>query len=72
MAMFFGSVKGSRGLATRLGTKNSGMTVTNATWQGAIEVNSYEQDGILHYTVILKPWHGKGEYRVIEKGVFHG
>ena len=38
MAHFMGTVKGNRGLASRLGTKNTGLTVRCNGWHCGIEV----------------------------------
>lgn len=38
MSHFYGSIKGTRGEATRCGDKRSGYTASIAGWQGAIRV----------------------------------
>lgn len=62
MAHFYGEVKGSRGEAHRLGTKNSGLRSVSASWQGAVEVYlSYDTTtGKDIASVFLTPWRGKG------------
>lgn len=44
MADLFGSVHGNKGRATRLGTKNSGITTTAETWNGEVRTD-LEADG---------------------------
>lgn len=48
MATFYGSIKGSRGEATRCGTTNSGIKASVQSWNGSI-VNelSYEGDKLM-------------------------
>ncbi len=36
MAHFYGTLKGQAGEATRRGSRNSGLRVTAASWQGAV------------------------------------
>lgn len=38
MAHFYGNLRGSRGLASRLGTKNSGLMVSARSWAGSLTV----------------------------------
>ena len=42
MAHFYGNLKGSRGEATRCGTRNSGIRVSARSWRGSVTV---EMDG---------------------------
>lgn len=64
MSHFYGTLKGSRGEATRGGTKNSGLHVVAASWQGAVEVYLTEDtktgQDVAH--VALIQWHGRGQY----------
>jgi len=58
MSHFYGTLQGTRGRATRCGTKNSGMTAQAAGWHGAIEVTTnynaaLDQD---EFSVELIPW----------------
>ena len=39
MAHFYGTIRGQRGEASRLGGKASGLTVYAASWQGAVRVS---------------------------------
>lgn len=69
MATFYGTLKGSRGEATRCGTKGSGMTTYAASWLGAIRVElSMESDGRVHFLVTEQPWHGSGRSRLLATG----
>ena len=38
MAHFYGTLKGNRGAASRLGTKASDMTTTCQSWEGSVTV----------------------------------
>jgi hypothetical protein len=70
MAHFYGTMQGNRGKSTRCATKNSGLTVTAASWDGAVSVSlSYnESTGKNEFTVALIPWRGAGESRELAKG----
>ena len=71
MSRFYGSVQGSRGEATRLGGKESGLITKAAGWGGCIEVwvyycKTHEAD---MFEVRLKQWgSSRGEPRVIAEG----
>ena len=69
MSHFYGVLSGSRGEATRCGTKNSGMSATAASWKGAINVVLYEENGVDMYRVVQIPWRGNGVSKVLAKGV---
>ena len=48
MATFYGSIKGSRGEATRCGTKNSGIKASVQSWNGSvISELSYDEDKLM-------------------------
>lgn len=66
MAKFYGSVKGARGEATRLGHKE--LETIAASWKGAVSVYLYEADGETRYRVSQRPWHGQGVDKVIAEG----
>jgi len=72
MAHFYGMLKGSRGRATRCGTRTSGMDTTAASWDGAVSVSLYERDGRDYARVALTPWHGRGTSRVLYDGPVNG
>jgi hypothetical protein len=71
MAQFYGSVHGSRGEATRLGGKGSGMRVLAASWQGAIRTVLWhnEELGVDCYRVEQTGWHGVGVSKILAEGV---
>lgn len=70
MSHFYGTMQGSRGQATRCGTKVSGIEVVAAGWGGAIRttlfVNSEGQDC---YLVEQIAWKGAGEYKKLAEGI---
>ncbi len=69
MAHFYGSVKGSRGEATRLGGKGAGMRTTAASWSGAIHTRLYvDDDGHDCVRVYETTWNGAGVDREIYRG----
>lgn len=70
MAHFIGKLNGARGPASRLGTKNSGMEVIAASWNGAVKTTLYHNasDGRDYAQVALIPWHGKGVSRILYDG----
>lgn len=72
MAHFYGILQGARGQATRCGTRTSGMDMTAASWEGAVSVTLYEQDGRDYARVALMPWHGAGTSRVLYDGPVSG
>jgi len=46
MSQFYGTLNGqARTVATRRGSKNSGVTATAASWAGAVRVSVSEEDG---------------------------
>lgn len=42
MAHFYGTLQGSRGTATRLGTEKSGMQVSAQSWDGSVIVKLWQ------------------------------
>jgi hypothetical protein len=63
MSHFYGTVGGqSSGEATRRGSKNSGLRVAAASWQGAVYVYLFHDEGTGKdcYRVELGPWKGNG------------
>lgn len=70
MAHFLGEVMGQRGKASRLGSKQSGLRVTAASWAGAIRVELYvNADGRDSFRVVQDTWHGAGVSEVLAVGV---
>ena len=72
MAHFYGTLQGSRGLASRLGGKSSGLNVVAASWQGAVSVALREVDGVDFAYVTLQPWRGNGIFKVLFDGPVSG
>lgn len=72
MSHFYGVLKGSRGEATRCGTKVSGLRVTAASWEGAVRTELYERDGRDYARISLVPWQGLGTVRVLYDGPVDG
>lgn len=69
MANFYGTIRGQRGQASRLGNKVSGLTTHAAGWNGCIEVTLAHVDGRDTFTVTLRPWKNSGgTSRVIAEG----
>lgn len=70
MAHFYGTLQGSRGEATRLGTKNSGMHVKACSYEGAIRtvLNYDAQLGCDIATVTMTRHMGSGTERVLYEG----
>lgn len=70
MSHFYGTLQGTRGEATRCGTKNSGIRTIAASWKGAIAVYVYQDEqGRDCFKVEQRPWHGSGVSREIANGV---
>lgn len=70
MSHFYGVMQGSRGEATRCGTKASGLQVTAASWGGAVQVDLYlDSMGRDCYRVTMKPWRGAGDSATLAEGV---
>ena len=70
MAHFYGVLQGNRQATSRLGSKQSGMSATAASWDGDVRVNIHfdEAEGVNKYTVSQIPWHGKGVEQVLATG----
>jgi hypothetical protein len=70
MSHFYGVLQGSRGQATRCGTSFSGLTVTAAGWDGALEIELWQDSqGRDRFRVRQKSWQGSGVERVIAGGL---
>lgn len=76
MAHFYGTIKGTRGQASRLGGKASGLRVKAMSWQGAVEVSLIhdEQTGkdIAYVTLNYHPGNGAGTRKVLYDGPVGG
>lgn len=69
MSHFYGTLKSARGKATRTGTKNSGITTVAASWNGAIQVDLYVEDGVDRFQVTMRPWANTGDAKVLCSGI---
>lgn len=69
MSHFYGTLQGSRGEATRCGTKQSGITTYAASRAGAICVDVYEENGVDRFVVVQVPWAGNGIAKPIARGI---
>lgn len=71
MSHFYGTVRGSRGEASRTGGKGSGMNTVAASWSGAVETRLYvcAKTGRDMFEVRQIPWSGQGVSEVIARGV---
>lgn len=74
MSHFYGTMKGTRGMATRCGTKASGMTTVAASWNGAIRTEVFHDaaTGQDRFRILETRWHGAGTDRVIAEGIIGG
>ena len=74
MSHFYGVLQGSRGRATRCGTKQSEMDTTAASWEGAVSVRLYHnaEEGRDYALVELTKWHGAGSNRELYRGPVDG
>ncbi len=70
MAHFYGTVQGSRGEASRLGSKANGLNAHIASWQGAVDVRLWHDSktGRDMANVYLTRHHGSGT----EKSLYYG
>lgn len=72
MSHFYGTLQGSRGEATRGGSKGSGIASYTASWEGAVHTQLWENDGVDMCRVELVPWHGHGTNQVLYIGPVRG
>jgi len=74
MAHFYGTIKGSCGKASRLGTKASGLHTVTASWHGAVSVYLwYDADSSQDMVrVSLMPWRGQGMDHLLYVGPVSG
>ena len=74
MAEFYGTLQGTRGRATRLGGRKSGMEVYAASWKGAVRSKAFynpekKEDWV---RVELTPWQGAGVNKLLYLGPIGG
>jgi hypothetical protein len=72
MAHFYGTVKGGRGGASRLGHASTGLVTRAASHQGAVKTTLACIDGVDWATVELVPHNGAGVSRVLYHGTVNG
>jgi len=74
MAQFWGTIKGARGEASRLGHKASGLDTYAASWQGAVSVRLWHdaKTGRDMAQVELTAHHGAGVHRSLYRGPVSG
>jgi hypothetical protein len=68
MAHYFGEVQGTRGKATRLGTRSSGLRVTAASWSGAIRVELEHINGRERFLIVALDWPSGDSRRILGQG----
>lgn len=69
MAHFCGTLQGSRGEATRMGTKDSGIETYAASWEGAVRVKPFVgPDGRDWAQVELTTWARAGVEHPLYRG----
>ena len=68
MSHFYGKLKGSRGEATRCGTRSSGLKTTAASWDGAIHVYlTANDDGTTHVEIWRTSWPSCEDMRCLDE-----
>lgn len=71
MSRFYGTVQGSRSVATRTGHKGMGMETHCASWSGAVRCYAYVNEEYEDCVrVELVNWKGKGGYKLLYDGEF--
>jgi hypothetical protein len=71
MSHFYGVVTGqAKTQATRRGSKNTGLRVAAASWNGGVFVRLWHdaETGLDHYAVELGPWRGHGRCEILATG----
>ena len=71
MSHFYGTLRGSRGRATRCATKKSGLVSIAASWAGCIKVSIHhdEKTGLDHFYIEQDNWQGRGIRQAIASGI---
>lgn len=72
MAKFYGTLKGCRGEATRLGSALSGIKVSAQSCDGSIIVRMYQVEKDGEEKTYCKIGYAEGSSSIIEKTVFEG
>lgn len=70
MSQFYGTLKGTRGEATRCGSKKSGIETYCASWSGAIRCIAWHDKKINKDMVRVEKttWQGEGDYQLLYEG----
>ena len=71
MAQFYGSVQGSRGEASRLGGKESGLEVSATAWGGGVFARLWHEKGIDMIRACLRPHRQHGDTHT-ERCLYYG
>ena len=73
MAQFYAYMRGSRGPASRLGTRQSGITITTKSWEGEVNVSMWTdgREGRDYVRVTLGR-HGHGDSVTLYNGPCDG
>jgi len=71
MAHFYGTLQGGGKQLTQIGTKNSGMLATVASWEGAVRCFAYHDEKTGKDMVECEKikWEGAGENKLLHKGL---
>lgn len=73
MARFYGTVKGGRGTATRLGHESTGLQTIAASYSGAVSTTLYvDQAGRDCCRIELVQWASSGTFKLIYDGPVGG
>lgn len=67
MAQFYATMKGAKGEASRLGSKQSGINVSVKSWEGEVDVRMWHSDGRDWVCVTLGA-HGGGRSITLYRG----
>jgi hypothetical protein len=68
MATYYGSLKGNRGEATRLGSRGSGIRAVLQSWDGSLSVTLFEHEGEPFVSISTGP----GSTRYMDRAVYYG
>lgn len=70
MARYQAKIQGSRGEASRLGTRKSGITAMARGWQGGVRVSLHEgKDGRDHVFVTIGPHGNVGQFQILSGAI---
>lgn len=72
MSHFYGTIKGTKGEATRCGHVSSGLRTEAASWSGAVRVELSVRGDVDWADVYLIPWQGQGVRLRLYEGPIDG